>query len=155
MVLKRRSTYVSMVSFGEFFLVLQVLLHLLLGGETDTVHALEAVVGLLGEPIGTGVFGQLESLDQLGARQMRPSAQIDELATLVHGHIAALRHLVTDQLDLEWVVGKHLEGSGAINNNSLEPLLLGQDFRNHIFDFRELFAGNVVVAKVAVIVESV
>ena len=51
-----------------------VLVELLLRGERDGIHALQAIVRSFTEPVGGRVAHDLETLNQFGGRDMRASA---------------------------------------------------------------------------------
>ena len=100
------SADVSVVSLGSFFLEVDPLVHLLLGGESDSVHSLKTIVFGFTEPVGAGVLGDLEGFDNLGRRDMRSCAQIDEVSASVGSDFTTIRDLGGNQLNLEWIVSE-------------------------------------------------
>ncbi len=63
--------------------LLQVLVEVFLAEERGAVDALELRVLLVAQPVGAGDAGQLERLDLAGGRNVRPAAEVHELAGLV------------------------------------------------------------------------
>ncbi len=72
-----------MVALLGFLDVLQVLVEIFLRKERGAVNALELRILLVAQPVGTGDVEQLERLDPPGRGNVRPSAEVGELASLV------------------------------------------------------------------------
>ena len=77
----------------------QVLLELLLGGESGCVDSAEHLVMLIAAPVGARHVGELKRLDIAQIRQVRTHAQVGEVAHLVEGQHLILGQIL-DQLDL-------------------------------------------------------
>ena len=102
---------------------LEVRGQLLLGGEGRAVHAREHGVLLVAAPVGAGEAGELEGAvaELVGARQMRPAAEVDEVALAVDADgrdLAALGRgggdQVLDELDLERLVEAQGQAGGPV-----------------------------------------
>ena len=81
-----------MVAALGFFEPEEVLVEILLIGPGGAVDALQLGVAGIAAPIGAGDAHQLERLAEMpGRRQMRPDAQIGEVALPVEADLLALR----------------------------------------------------------------
>mmetsp|Transcript_8779 Transcript_8779/g.18552 ORF Transcript_8779/g.18552 Transcript_8779/m.18552 type:complete len:735 (+) Transcript_8779:385-2589(+) len=109
-------------------LVLLPNLQHLLVRERDPVHPLQRVVLRVSQPIRGAVPRGRERLDPAGVGQVRPAAQVDEVAALVHGRAAAVGDLGLDDLLLEGVAGEQAEGLVLGDDEPLEFLFLFGDF---------------------------
>ena len=78
-----------------------VCLQVLLVEERSAVDALEHRAVGAAFPVGTGDREQLERADLAGVRDVRPAAQVDELALAIEAQDAELVQLFVDVLDLE------------------------------------------------------
>ena len=92
----------------------EVGVEVLLVEERGAVDALEHLAVGLAFPVGAGDREQLERPDLAGVGDMRPAAEVDELALAVEAQDAVLVQLVVDVLDLEGLaqVGDELAGLG-------------------------------------------
>src|SRR5207244_9022312 len=72
--------------FGLLDLV-QIVVQFLLGEERGSVDALQLGIPFIAQPIGAGDIQQLESLDLAGRRNMRPAAEVGELAGAINGNL--------------------------------------------------------------------
>jgi len=79
--------------------LLQVIIELALVRKAGAVDALQHLVLLAAAPVGSGDLGQLERLDLTGLLEVRPGAQVGEIALAVKRDYGVFRELV-DQLDL-------------------------------------------------------
>ena len=73
----------AMVALLRLFQLVQVLVQVLLGEERRAVDALQLRILLVAQPVRAGDVQQLERLDPAGRRDMRPAAEVGELAGLV------------------------------------------------------------------------
>ncbi len=85
------------VALPRLFEALEVVVEILLREERGAVDTGELFVVLVAAPVRAGEPGQLERLDRLRVQQMRPAAQVGEVALRVERDIA-LRG--ADELDL-------------------------------------------------------
>ena len=102
---------------AEFAVVpfLRLLQHMEIGVEflfstpCRAIDALQHRTVRVPAPVGTGHAHQLEGMPHAACRgQMRPAAQIDEIALLVEGDRLTSRNCL-DKLDLEWLVVLFIE----------------------------------------------
>jgi hypothetical protein len=63
-----------------------------------------------------------------------PSAQVDQIATLVHGHTLSVLDFPIDHRLLERVGFEHLKGLIFGQNQSLELLVVAANLLRHFFD---------------------
>lgn len=120
--------------FSYLFLILFPNLEHFLVGKADPVQSLQTVVFSVPEPIGGGMSGSAESFDFARVRQMRSTAQVNQITALVHGGASVIRHLGPQNLHLERIVGKQLKAFLFGNYKPLEWLLLLDNFVNLGFD---------------------
>jgi len=127
------AAHTSVVSLLGLFLEVQVLSELLLAGEGNTVDSLQSVVFAFGEPVSTRVLHDFECLDQACGRNMRASAQINQVSALVGSHVGSILNLAANHGDLEGVGTEELEGFLFGEHQSLESLLLFHDLGRRVF----------------------
>ena len=132
----------AMVTLLSLLSQMDVLVQLLLRGERDSVHALQTIVGGLAEPVGSRVAHYFEALDQLGGRNVRSSAKIDKIATLVDSDALAILDLVADGLHLEWVVSEEVKSLLFGQDEPLELLILARDFLGSLLNNRVVLLGE-------------
>ena len=99
--------------------VAHVLVQLLLLEERRAVDAGEHLALGVAAPVGAGQLRQLESADLAGGGQVRPAAQVGELADGVGGDNGVLGKL-GDELKLERLIREDLLGLGAGDHAALE-----------------------------------
>ena len=85
-----------------------VLIQLFLRRERNGIDTLQAVIGGLAEPVSGRVAHHFKAFDQLGRRNVRTSAQIDQITALVDGDTLAVLNLAREQRLLEWICLEHL-----------------------------------------------
>ena len=107
---------------------LDVLVEFLLRGEGDGVDALKTVVGGLAEPVSSRVFHHFETLDELSGGNMRPSAQINQVAALISSHALSILNLSGDGRQLERISLEELKGFLLGEDEALELLILVCNF---------------------------
>lgn len=147
-------THVPVVSLREFFLDLQILIKEGLFGESNSVDSLEIVVLLLAQPIGRRVLGDLDALDKVGRRDMGAGAQVDQITAAVGRGEPVFWDFVLNQLGLEGVVGKHLEGFLFGQQNALIGLFLLSVLLDLFLDLLVIGLGNLVLSHEGVIEEA-
>mmetsp|Transcript_20163 Transcript_20163/g.27410 ORF Transcript_20163/g.27410 Transcript_20163/m.27410 type:complete len:318 (-) Transcript_20163:403-1356(-) len=107
--------------------VLLVRLQLLLVRKTHPVHALERIVVIEAEPGGARGAERGEGLDLAGVHDMGAPAEVNEVTAAVYGRAGPVRHLRSDELDLERVVMEQLESLLFRHLEPLEDLFLLDD----------------------------
>ena len=129
----------AMIALLRLFPAPQELVELLLGRPGRAVDALEHRALLVAPPVRPGGAEQLERADLARARDVRPTAQVDERTLPVEGRAAAPAplalgggHEVVDNLDLERLVMLDEEGAG-LGRRQLGQLerLVGRDALAH------------------------
>lgn len=100
----------SMVATFCLFQKVQMLLELLLARERDCVDPLQTVIGDLAKPVGSRVFHDFETLDQLSGGDVRPRAQINQVTAAVRCDTLSILYLTTDRGNLERIVLKQIQG---------------------------------------------
>ena len=85
-----------------------VLIQLFLRRERNGIDTLQAVIGGLAKPVSGRVAHHFKAFDQLGRRNVRTSAQIDQITALVDGDTLAVLNLAREQRLLEWICLEHL-----------------------------------------------
>ena len=110
------------VALERLLLLDQVGVQLLLGREGHAVNALQHLVLLVALPVRPGALRQAEGLDRPGAEQVRPGAQVGELALPVKADGLALRQLL-NQLHLVGLLplGHQAHGLGPGELKALNP----------------------------------
>ena len=125
----------AMVALLGLFELVEVVVEVLLGEERGAVDALQLRVLLVAEPIGAGDVEQLERLDAPGRRNVRPTAEVGELAGLVDGDFLVGRGELLDEVALHevafrlkalqaFLAGQELAGVGQVLPGQLLHLLL-------------------------------
>src|SRR6266550_2680090 len=87
----------AMVPLARLLQTLQVGVQIGLVVEGRAIDPCQLLVVLVASPVGPGEAGQLDRLDRLRVLQMRPAAEVGEVALLVEGDLAIG---AIDQLDL-------------------------------------------------------
>src|SRR5271169_2888681 len=77
----------AMVALLGLFELVEIVVELFLGVERRTVYALELGVLFVAQPLGSCDVEQLECLDASGRGDVRPAAEVGELARLVDGYL--------------------------------------------------------------------
>src|SRR5204862_7443418 len=143
----------AMVAALGFLEPEQVLVEFLLVRPGGAVDALQLRVPGIAAPIGAGHIHQLEGLPEPpGRRQMRPDAQIDEIALAIEADFLTRRDLadIFGFVPLADAVEKG-DGLVALPDLASDPLVAADDLPHPLFDASQVFrrerlgAGNVVV----------
>mmetsp|Transcript_538 Transcript_538/g.1044 ORF Transcript_538/g.1044 Transcript_538/m.1044 type:complete len:502 (+) Transcript_538:1007-2512(+) len=145
---------VPVVALGGLLHEVDVLVHLLLGGEGDAVDALQTVVARLAQPVGARVLHHAEGLDHLGGRDVGPRAQVDQAAAAVGGHAPLVGDLALDQRDLEGVGAEEAQGVLLGEHEATEGLALGHDLLGALLNGLVVRLVEDVVAAVRVVEEA-
>ena len=122
----------------------QVGVKLLLGEEGGGVEPLELLAAGVVLPVRPGDAQELERPDLAGVRDVRPAAQVDELALPVEAKVGVPAQHLVDVLDLEFLLQVGAQGPG-LGGRALEPLerLGGGDGLLHLrLDPREVGLGD-------------
>ena len=90
----------AMVALLRFLEHREVIVELLLVLERGAVNALELRIFFVAFVIGAGDVGELERADVSGAHDVRPGAEIDEIAVAIERDFFVLRN-VLDDIELE------------------------------------------------------
>mmetsp|Transcript_42518 Transcript_42518/g.68384 ORF Transcript_42518/g.68384 Transcript_42518/m.68384 type:complete len:378 (-) Transcript_42518:121-1254(-) len=130
-----------------------VLLHELVGGEGDGVHAHERVLGHVSAPVGAAALVDGHRLDPRGVGEVRPAAQVHHRAAAVARDADAVGQ-VGDKFHLKLVLRKHLQRLGARHLHALERLLVLDDRLAPFQDSRALVVGQGALAEIAVVIEA-
>lgn len=138
----------AMVTLLSLLSQMDVLVQLLLRGERDSVHALQTIVGGLAEPVGSRVAHDLKALDELGRWDVRASAQINQIATLVSSHALAVLNLGADRLDLERISLEECQGLLFRQDKALELLVITANLLCHFLDNSVVFFVEHIFASV-------
>ncbi len=93
----------AMVALLGFLDFVQVVVEVLLAEERGAVDALELRIFLVAQPVGAGDAEHLERLDAPGGRDVRPAAEVGELAGLVDGDLLVGRGELLDEVALHEV----------------------------------------------------
>ena len=109
----------AMVALLGFLDLVQVLVQVLPGEERGAVDALQLRVVLVAQPVRAGDVEQLERLDAPGGRDVRPAAEVGELAGLVDGDLLVGRGELLDEVALHEV---------AFRLEALQALLAREKF---------------------------
>ena len=146
----------TVVALLRLFGADQRLLQLFLRRESGAVDTLELLVLFVAAVIGAGDVQQLESLDLRRVTDVRPGAEIDELAVLIKGNRLAGRDVAqaADLVgDLPALADELLRlFAGALE--ALELLVLLGDAAHLLLDLHEVF-GREGVVEVEVVVEAI
>ena len=121
-----------------------VLVEQLLSGERDGIDSLQAIVSDLSEPVGTGVFHHLETLNELGAWDMRASAQVNEVAASVCSDTLSISNLTSDGRDLEWVCAEEGQCFFLGQDKTFKSLLLAGNFLGALLNSGVVFLGEML-----------
>ncbi len=133
----------------------QILLQFLLLGEGDGVEAGELLALLIPAPIGSGHAQHLHRLDARGVRNVRPAAQIGEIALGIEGDLPVLQAVDQLQFVLVAFLGEVLDGVGLAHFLAVERELLGGEFLELGLDGGEITLANAPFTEVHVVVEPV
>ena len=133
----------AMVALERLLDVLQVRLEIGLARERGAVNALQHLVAFAAEPVGAGDVGDLERADLAGVRQVRPAAQIHEVAVGVVGHLGIGRDH-RQEVELVLLVGGgesslRLVAGGFAGH---ERLLLGDDLAHARLDLLQVLGSE-------------
>ena len=109
-------------------------LELLLVRESNSVDSLQGIVFGVSQPVSGRMLGGGERLDLSGVGKMRSTAQINQVTASIYGGTGSIGNLGGQNLDLEWIVGEHIEGLLLGNDHALEFLLLLDDLLDLLFD---------------------
>ena len=117
-------------------------LELLLVKESGAVDAAEHGALFIAAPIGPGHAGELEGSQTAGGGQVRPPAQVGEVALAVDAHLVGVQ--AVDKLNLEHfaLVGEVLERLVPAPGLTLEWSVLLNDFAHFVFDGRQVLRGE-------------
>ena len=134
----------------------EVLIELLLGGESDAVDAREHLVVLVVLPIRTGDTGELEGLERLGVAHVGADAHVDVVALLIERDAGILGE-VADVLDLILLAAlfHELDGLGARKLEDGELKVLFSDLLHLGLDGGKVVLADLLVTEVHVIVKAV
>lgn len=142
------------ISLGSLLQEGDILIHLFLGWEGDTVHSLETVVPSLTQPVSTRVLHHLESFDNLGRWNVRSRTQINQVSTSICRHSSSVWDLAGDQLNLERIQSEKLQGFLLGENKTEEGLLLSHNLLSHFFNVLVVLLGENIFSTVRVIEET-
>src|SRR5208283_3355852 len=92
-----------MIALLRLLDLVQVLVEVLPGEERGAVDTLELRVSLIAEPVGASDVEQLEGLNPPGGRDVRPTAEVGEFASLVDGDLLVGRSELLDEVALHEV----------------------------------------------------
>ena len=126
----------------------EILVELLLARPGGAVDPLQLRVVGVAAPIGAGHVHQLERLAEMpGRRQMRPDAQIDEIALAVEADLLACRDLA-DIFGLVALADAGEEGDRGVALPDLagDLLVAADDLAHPLLDLLEVFRGERLVA---------
>ena len=129
----------AMVTLFCLFAEMNVFIHLLLSWERNGIDALQTVIRCLAEPVGSRVAHDLKALDELGRWDVRASAQINQIATLVSSHALAVLNLGADRLDLERISLEECQGLLFRQDKALELLVITANLLCHFLDNSVVF----------------
>ena len=93
----------AMVALLRFLHLVQIVVEVLLGEERRAVDALQLRILLVAQPVRAGDVEQLERLDAPGGRDVRPAAEVGELAGLVDRDLLVGRGELLDEVALHEV----------------------------------------------------
>ena len=112
-------------------------------GERRAVHPLQLAVALVAAPVGARERQHLERLDVAGALDVRPAAQVDEVAVLEERDRLALGDRL-DDLDLVDLAARaeQLQRLGAADHLLLEAQVLGDDLAHLRLDALRVLGGE-------------
>ena len=134
-------------AFG-FLDAVEMRFELLLSEECHRINALELGIAFLTLPVSAGDVHQFERLDALGRRNVRATAEIDELPGGVEGN-HRLGGLFFDQFALKNLVALlvEIESLGLGDKLALVRQILRREFVHLLFDFCEVFLGEGLLAQ--------
>jgi hypothetical protein len=118
----------------HLFLVLLPDLELLLVWETNTVHTLQRVIVGITQPVGSRVFGGRKSFDLPSVGNVWTTAQINQVSTFVDSGTSSISNLGCQNLLLERVVSKQLQGFFLGDDHTFEFLLGLGNLGNFLLD---------------------
>jgi len=113
-----------MVALFDLFLVLFPRFQHFLIWKANPVQSLQRVILGIAQPVGGRMACGRKGLDLARVRQVRSSAQIDEIAAPVDRGAGVVRHLGGDDGLLEGITGEEFQGLLFGNDEALELLLL-------------------------------
>mmetsp|Transcript_32132 Transcript_32132/g.52974 ORF Transcript_32132/g.52974 Transcript_32132/m.52974 type:complete len:231 (+) Transcript_32132:207-899(+) len=113
---------IPVVSFCSLFLEFLVLLQELVVGKGDAVQTLQRVQILISQPIGRRILRDHEGLGPVRVGQVRPAAEIHQVATAIATRLCSIGYLVRDQLHLEGILLEKLQRLFLGEHASLEEL---------------------------------
>ena len=134
----------AMVALLGLFDGVQVLLKVLLVEERGAIDALELRIFLVAQPVGAGDAGELKSLDPPGGGNVRPAAEVHELAIAINGDRVARFGELLNEVDLHKVAFSAEAGQPCIAREELTLKLfvaLGH-FAHALFDLLQVFRGE-------------
>ena len=131
----------------------EVRVEVLLGEPRGAVDALEHRACRVAAPVRAGDLHELERADPAGARDVRPAAQVGEVALAVGGDGLALGQL-GDELALVRLLFEGVERLEPVELGAREGLLLGDDLVHALLDRLEVL-GRERATDVEVVVEAV
>ena len=134
---------------------LQMLLQQLLLGESDAVEAGELRAGFVAAPVGARDVEQLDRLDRLSARDVRPPAEVHEAALLVEGDGAVFEAFEQFELVFVALLLEVRDGLGLGHGAAFVARVVARQFDHLLLDGREVVGGELAVAEVHVVVEPV
>src|SRR5262249_53031815 len=146
----------AVVALLGLFELVQVAVEVLLAEEGGAIEALELLAVGVVLPVSAGDAEQLERADLAGVGDVRPAAQVDELALAVEAERRVLLQVVVDVLDLVALADvldqlARLRG-GALE--ALERLSVLDDLGHLLLDAREVVLAD-RGGRVDVVVEAV
>ena len=135
----------AMVALLGFLQLGEILVEILLAEKRRAVDALQLRVLLVAFPVRARDRKQLERLDLLGGRHVRPAAEIDELRTQrVFGKNVA--RALRDQLDLHGLVGVELQSLVLLRVLALVGQVARLDLPHLLFDLFQILGSEGRVA---------
>mmetsp|Transcript_32718 Transcript_32718/g.77127 ORF Transcript_32718/g.77127 Transcript_32718/m.77127 type:complete len:278 (+) Transcript_32718:1152-1985(+) len=144
----------SVIAFLGLFHHFLPHLQLLLIGEGNSVQSLKGIVFGIAQPVGSRVLGSGKRLDLSGVRNVGTTAQVDEITASVDGGAGSVRNLGAQDLDLERIVRKELEGLVLGDDHALELLFLFDDARDFFLDGFVIVVFDGIRSHVRIVIES-
>ena len=145
----------AVVSFFGFFEHFEVLGQLLLFGKGDAIKPGELLAFFVATPIGAGDGHEFRSLYFSRIGDVRPLAEVGEIALVVKGDIAVLQLINQLQLVLVAFPPEIFEGIGFAHFLAFVGVALAGEFEHFVFDFFEIVAGNLRAAGVHVVIKAI
>src|SRR5262249_40182728 len=134
----------AVVALLGLFNLMQVAVEILLGEERGAVEPLQLLARAVVLPVGAGDRQQLERPDLARVRDVRPAAQVDELARAVEAQGRELLQLAVDVLDLVALL-QVLDQPARLGGRPLEALERlggGDDLPHLLLDAWEVFLAD-------------